>query len=155
MNKTELISAIRKARAEWEAAIAPLAEDQLLQARTQGDWSLKDVITHLTWHEKEMLGIIRAHALVGSELWNLPLHQRNNLIYLENKDRSLEDVYTEARMVYTGLLQALETLSDTDLNDPGQFPGMPPDWQPWKLIAENTYEHYQDHLKELKEYPKP
>ena len=70
MNKSELISAISKARAEWEAVISPLDDDKILQAKTQGDWSLKDVIAHLTWHEKEMLGLIRAHALVGSELWD-------------------------------------------------------------------------------------
>lgn len=29
MNKPELISAIRKARAEWEASISPLDEDQI------------------------------------------------------------------------------------------------------------------------------
>jgi uncharacterized damage-inducible protein DinB len=119
MNKSELISAISKARAEWEAVISPLDDDKILQAKTQGDWSLKDVIAHLTWHEKEMLGLIRAHALVGSELWNLSLHQRNNLIYLENKDRPLEELRAEVRGVFTDLLQALETLSDVDLNDPG------------------------------------
>ena len=57
----------------------------------------------------------------------LSLHQRNNLIYLENKDRPLEELRAEAQGVFTDLLQALETLSDVDLNDPGQFPGMPPE----------------------------
>ena len=25
-------------------------------------------------------------------------------------------------------------------------------WQPWKLIAENTYEHYQDHLQDAQAF---
>jgi hypothetical protein len=32
------------------------------------------------------------------------------------------------------------------LHDPGRFTDMPPDWLPWDLLAQNTYEHYQDHL---------
>jgi hypothetical protein len=106
------------------------------------------VIAHITWHEKEMIGLIEAHALVGSELWDLPLDRRNAVIYDRNKDRSLEDVQQEARQVYAQLLERLDTLSEADLHDPGRFPNMPPDWQPWKLIAENTYEHYDDHLSQ-------
>jgi hypothetical protein len=29
---------------------------------------------------------------------------------------------------------------------------MPPDWQPWTIIAQNTYEHYQDHIDDLKRW---
>ncbi len=29
--------------------------------------------------------------------------------------------------------------------DAARFAGMPADWQPWKAIAGNTFEHYRDH----------
>ena len=31
---------------------------------------------------------------------------------------------------------------DKDLMDPARFSGMPADWEPWQVIASNTYEHY-------------
>ena len=146
IDKAQLIDRIRQARADWDALIVQFDDAQLLQAGFCQDWSAKDVMAHLTWHEREMIGVIQAHALVGSELWDLPLDQRNAAIYALNKERTLQDVRSEAGQVFKSLLGRLATLSEEDLHDPGRFPGMPPDWQPWKLIAENTYEHYQDHL---------
>ena len=148
MTKSQLIENILAARAAWESALAGLDDDQIIQPAA-GGWSLKDIIAHLTWHEREMIGLIQAHALVGSEMWGWPLDERNHAIYLANKDRRLPEVRQEAGQVYALLLQSLETLSDEDLNDPARFPGMPEDWQPWKPIAENTWEHYQDHLADL------
>lgn len=148
MTKSELLAKIRQARADWETALAQLDDSQLLHPGN-GGWSLKDVIAHITWHEREMIGVAQAHALVGSEMWGWPLDERNHAIYLANRDRSLADVRAEAQQVYDSLLRALDLLSDEDLNDPARFPGMSEDWQPWKLIAENTYEHYLDHLADL------
>ena len=146
IDKEQFINRIRRSRKAWEKALLLLDDHTLQQPGFSGEWSGKDVIAHITWHEKEMNGLIGAHALVGSELWHLPLDQRNAAIYAENKDRSLDGVRQEARQVYAQLLKLLDTLSEEDLHDPGRFSDMPPDWQPWTLIAENTYEHYDDHL---------
>jgi hypothetical protein len=121
---------------------------QLVRPGFAGDWSAKDVIAHITWHEREMIGMIAARALEGSDLWNLPLDERNDAIYRANRGRSLDEVRREAAEVYARLLDALQTLSDGDLHDAGRFAGMPPDWQPVEVIAGNTYEHYQDHLRD-------
>jgi hypothetical protein len=151
-NIADLIERIRTSRQAWEQVIVPLNDSSLQRAGFCGEWSVKDVIAHLTWHEKEMIGLIEAHALVGSKLWNLPLDQRNAAIYEQNRQRSLEDVQQEGMQVYAQLIEQLLTLSEDDLHDPVRFPGMPPDWQPWKLIAENTYEHYEDHTQQAQTF---
>jgi hypothetical protein len=96
-----------------------------------------------------MINLIRAHALVGSDLWDLPTDRRNHAIYIQNKNRDLADILDQAGRVFELLIPAVESLSEEDLHDPGRFPGMPPDWRPWKLIAENTYEHVRDHLPQI------
>ncbi len=146
MKRDELLQKIREARAQWEAALATLDDAVLVRPGFAGTWSAKDVIAHIAWHEREMIEMIRAHALVGSGLWHLPLHERNDAIYQANRDRALGDVRREAAAVYAELVKELETLSDEDLVDPGRFPGMPAEWLPWDVIAGNTYEHYLDHL---------
>ncbi len=150
MNKTEFITKIRSARQEWESALAGLDEAQMLQPRTCGDWSIKDVIAHITWYEREMVGVLEAHALIGSDLWNLPLEQRNAAIHAVNKDRPLRDVLAEAKLVSGDLLRLLPTLSEADLSDASRFPGMSAEWLPWEVIASNTFEHYADHLAEIR-----
>jgi uncharacterized damage-inducible protein DinB len=145
-SKEQFIEQVRASREAWEQALLPLDDHTLQQPGFSGEWSGKDVIAHITWHEKEMIGLIEAHALVGSDLWDLPLDERNAAIYAENRDRALEEVRQEADQVYAQLLDQLSTLTEEDLHDPARFPDMPSDWQPWKLIAGNTYEHYDDHL---------
>jgi hypothetical protein len=110
------------------------------------------LIAHLTWHEREMVGLIEAHALVGSELWNLPTDERNVAIYEEFKELPLEQVLEESTQIYQQLIEVLPSLTDQDLTNPESFPNMPPDWQPWTIIAQNTYEHYQDHIDDLKRW---
>jgi len=106
ITKQQLLEKIRQSRAEWESFLSRLDEDQLIKPGASGEWSVKDIIAHLNWHEREMIAVIQTHALAGSDLWNLPL-------------------------------------------DPGRFPGMLLDWQPWDLLASNTYEHYASHLPQI------
>ena len=145
----QLIANLHHERVDWEALIAQIDQERFTQPGVAGHWSVKDIIAHITWFEHEMVGLIKAHALVGSELWNLPTDDRNAAIYDSLKDQPLEKVLEESAEVYEELIEVLPTLSDEDLVNPGNFPGMPPDWQPGVIIAQNTYEHYQQHTPDL------
>lgn len=149
MNKTEFVSRVKETHQEYATALAGLTEAQMLQPNTCGGWSVKDVIAHVAWHEREMAGVIRQRALVGSSLWSLPLEQRNAAIFAENRDRPLTEVLDEARRVFPEMLELLEGLTDEDLLDASHFREMPPDWIPWEVIASNTFEHYPDHTADI------
>lgn len=148
----EFISTLKVTRAEWDALLDSIDQVDKLKPGMAGDWSIKDIIAHVTWFEKEMVGLITAHALVGSELWNLPTDERNAAIYEEVKDQPLEQVLEESKQVHQQLLDVLPRLSDQDLTDPSGFPNMPPDWQPGMIIAQNTYEHYEDHMQDVEKW---
>jgi uncharacterized damage-inducible protein DinB len=146
---SQFLKTIQQARAEWNDLLEPIDQSKMTSAGVAGFWSLKDIIAHITWHERQMVGLIQAHALVGSDLWNLPTDERNAAIYEEVKDLPLEQVRNESTEVYEQLIKALPTLSDEDLVNPEDFPGMPPDWKPGNIIAQNTYEHYQQHIPDV------
>ena len=76
---SQFLEIIQQARAEWNALLEPIDQSKITLPGVAGTWSLKDIIAHITWHEREMVGLIRAHDLVGSELWNLPTDERNAL----------------------------------------------------------------------------
>jgi hypothetical protein len=147
-NKSQFLERILQSRAKLDALVKGM-DFSAMTLSSAGGWTVKDILAHITWHEREMIKVVQAHALVGSDLWNLPLDQRNAIIYTENKDRALKDVLEESTTVFKELIQAMETLTEEDLHDPGRFTDMPPDWLPWDLLAQNTYEHYQDHLVDL------
>jgi hypothetical protein len=152
IDKATLLDKVRSERSRLDALLAGFTDEQMAQPGVDGDWSIKDHLAHITWHEREIVRMLSARSLeysVVSDLWNLPLHERNHAIYESNRDRSLEEVRAESRQVYAELSQLLEGVSEEDLTDPGRYKGMPGDWKPWRLIAENTYEHYHDHTEDL------
>jgi len=150
MNKSMLLDTLRAGRAQWEELLAQVDEVRMLQPGVAGEWSIKDIIAHVTWGERELLGVVQAHALVGSDLWTLPQDDRNAVVFEENRDRPLHEVLAEAQQVFPQLLEALETLSDEDLIDPRRFRDMPVDWVPLQIISGNTYKHYQQHIPSIR-----
>src|SRR4030067_1847894 len=103
--KWDFLETLQSARAEWESLLAKVGESNMLRPGVAGEWSVKDIICHITWFEREMVGVLQARALIGSDLWNLPQGQRNAAVFEKNRYRPLEDVLTEARQVYQGLYE--------------------------------------------------
>ena len=152
MDKATFINTLEQSRAEWEALLAQVDEERMLQPGAAGKWSVKDVIVHVTWGEREIVPIMRTHVLAGSELWNLSDDERNEIVYQQNRDRPLQEILQEEQQAYADLLEAAQTLSDEDLNDPHRFKQMPEEWVPWQIIAGCSFKHYQDHMPSIREW---
>ena len=149
MDKDQLIRLITETRSTWNNLVSQVGDQQMLVDGVSGYWSLKDVIAHLSWHEREIVHVLNERALLGSDLWQLPLDQRNQAIYEQLHDLPLEQVIMESQQVFHSLLHELDKLDEADLHDPLRFREFPAEWRPWDLIADNTYRHYQDHLADL------
>ncbi len=152
MDKATFINTLEQSRAEWEALLAQVDEERMLQPGAAGKWSVKDVIAHVTWGEREIVPIMRTHVLAGSELWNLSDDERNEIVYQQNRDRPLQEILQEEQQAYADLLEAAQTLSDEDLNDPHRFKQMSEEWVPWQIIAGCSFKHYQDHMPSIREW---
>ncbi len=150
MNKSKLLDAIRSERSQWEALLAQVNEAYMSERGVAGEWSLKDIIAHITWFEREMIVLLQKRALVGSELWQVSQAERNAAIFEENRQQSLQDVLAEAPQVYEQLIELVQALTDEDVTDARRFAEMPSEWQPWQVIAGNTYEHYRDHSSDVR-----
>jgi hypothetical protein len=150
ISTAEFVSKVRQARKEWDSLIFSIRREEMLLPGFCGDWSLKDLIAHLSWYEQEMIRLLETHVFAGSSLWELPLDERNAAIFAQIKDLRLEQVLAQSTMISLDLINALETTTDDDLNDPARFPGMPLEWKPWQVIASNSNEHYEDHLQQVK-----
>jgi hypothetical protein len=142
---SELLDLVEETFDAWMYLLESVSEDKFEQPGASGNWSLKDIIAHIKWHEEQMVRVMEARALIGSEWWELPTHERNALIYQEHKSVPLQDVLENATAVHRQLVHWIGTLTDKDLNEPAQFEGMPENWLFGEILAENTYIHYGDH----------
>lgn len=141
-------SFLRQMAAEW--AVWDAQVSQLARHPPAG---LQDLIAHVTWYEREMITVLEGRALAGSEHWALPVDKRNAAIHAElsaaHARRSLAVVLAEARQVHARLDAALRALPAGGFTDAAHFTNMPPDWEPWIMLAENTFAHYAQHVAEL------
>ena len=155
MNTDKFISLHETEWQKFRCALGNVPVERLTIPLPGRQWSLKDILAHITWHEIEMIGMIKAREVTGSPHWQLTTDDRNHQIFLQNKNRELSDVLTEAERVHQELMAALAGVSDEELNNSVQWKNWPEswtgEWTPWKVIASNTYEHYADHLNDLTE----
>ena len=151
MTKTEFLQTYRQKRAELDAALAKLNEDELTR-REPDSWSIKDNLAHLTCCEQYMLNNVRQAIHHGKTLqWMNDAEETaaNAQILKDNWDRPLSEILAEMRQSLTEVLAELETLSEDDLTNPNRFAWM--GGKPlWTYIANEGYgEHYHEHLPDV------
>jgi uncharacterized protein (TIGR03083 family) len=146
VTRDELLATIRADRARFDRIVDRVPRELLEEPMLPGGWSVKDVLWHVAWGDREGTGVLRARALVGSDLWELPQDERNEIVVRESRSRALDEVIAEYRSSFDDYVSALEAMSDEDLNDPTRFSGMSeriPGWRPWRVVYDP--EHYTDH----------
>lgn len=134
-SKDDLLAAIERERAGWEALLAEVGEDRMEQPGAAGDWTFKDVVAHLSgWRERTLARF--AAARPGEEPAPPPwpaefdeetdegLERINGWMYERNKDRSLADVLAESRQQFRQMGEVVAALPEPDLMEPGRFPWM-------------------------------
>ena len=158
MDRIKLLNMIRTERARWETLLAEMGEAQMTQGGVEGEWSVKDIVAHVTAYERWVVARLQS-ALRGErlrlEIDQLDLNQRNARIFEENRKRPLHDVLAESRQVFQQLLNLVQALSDEDLIDPHRLePFFDPLWTDglpvWKCIAVDSYEHYRQHIPSIR-----
>ena len=142
---SELVELVEETFESWMQLLESVPSERLEEPGVSGDWSIKDIIAHITWHEEQMVEAMELRALVGSEWWELPTNERNAKIYEEYKSSPLADVLDDAIGTHEQLVHWIKTLTDEELNETGQFEEMPEEWIFGEILAQNTYEHYGDH----------
>ena len=152
MDKISVLEKINDSYAEFETLLCQIPENRMLEAGASGIFSIKDIVSHVAWFEREMVNVFRDRALIGSHLWNLPTDERNMAIYEENRNRPLAEVLKEAKGIHQQLIEIIENIDDESLNNPTKYREMPVDWVPWQVLAGNTYEHYAHHTQDIQRW---
>ncbi|MDE0217732.1 MAG: maleylpyruvate isomerase N-terminal domain-containing protein [Spirochaetaceae bacterium] len=118
MNKREVISSIKTERARWNALVAQVDDDRMLQPEVDGGWSGKDIVAHVIWYEREMVGMLKSRVLPGSNLWALPVHERNAAVHEEINDLTLQEVRAWDDRTFAALIDQLELLPEEGTSTP-------------------------------------
>ena len=150
MDRDEFVERLRSARRAWEQVLAQVPPERMTAGELAGGWSVKDVVAHVTWSERELIGVVRQRALVGSPLWALDQDARNAAVYADSRERPLDEVLADEQRAAAELLPLLETLTTEELTDPAGWEQMLPGVPPWRIFAGGTFFHYDEHADQLR-----
>ena len=155
MNKQELISHIVTEQSLLEQVLAGLTPDQMTTAEAIGEWSVKDVVAHLTaWTARCVTVIFHAEQdEVPEEIdkfldtWD-PLNAEDHELM---KDRPLELVLGDYRGSHRQLIRRLNNWDDAALFDATHFA-----WLRGKslgqFVAGEVADHEADHRQQIEKW---
>ncbi|MGH2502435.1 MAG: DinB family protein [Ktedonobacterales bacterium] len=153
MTGARLASILRAERAQWQALLARVGLDRMEQPGVEGEWSMKELVAHLTWYERAVLDGARQVFSTGTftrpQRDGETMDERNARIATESRARPLADVLAEADAVFGHLLSLIESIPDDLLNDASRL-GLPDDVPPWLRVANNSYAHYRQHAEAVR-----
>jgi hypothetical protein len=153
--KSKLLTEIEQEWANIERICFSLPTDDLVKPGVQGEWSVKDILAHLSAWEKYLLDRL-GYVMTGQPpLYPVmtsmeDVNRFNAQVYSENKDRPLASVVIEFRNLYKGIMTVLEALDEDQLNQPYTYDFPNDTLSLLQLIRANTCEHYGEHCITLK-----
>jgi hypothetical protein len=127
VSKTQLLEDLQTENKGWEALLAEIGEARMTQRGVTPDWSVKDVVAHMTGWRRRTVARLQAAARGEPEpapLWPAHLQTDDDInawIYAQNKDRPLADVLADSRQTIAQLSEAIKALPEADLANPNRF----------------------------------
>lgn len=118
MNKAELLDWLQAQQRQWQAFLDQIGRERMEQPGVAGDWSIKDIVAHLSDWQPWMLSRLQA-AQRGEPAptppWPAQLQSDDEInawIYETNRERSLGEVLDRSQQGFQQLVAAVEGLPD-------------------------------------------
>jgi hypothetical protein len=138
-SKAQLLTDLQDEQAQWEALLGDIGEAHMTQPGVAGEWSIKDIVAHLTAWRRRTVGRFQAalrHEPTPPPPWppELPTDDEINAwMHASDRDRPLADVLAESRAVFQQLVDTLSAFPEAELLDPTRFEWMGD--EPWNGAA--------------------
>ncbi|CAG0935005.1 hypothetical protein TFLX_03829 [Thermoflexales bacterium] len=149
LTTAQLLEVMHTARSNWEALLREAGEARLTEPGVEGDWSLKDIIAHITyfetWATNCLMAIRRGEPLPLPEYKGLSIDEENALIYERQRSLPLADVLRDSQISFQRSIESVQGLHDDDLYDVKFTRATGVAWSVHDLLDGDTYEHYQEH----------
>ena len=148
MSKAHFLEDLRGEQAQWEALLGDIGEDHMTQPDVAGEWSIKDIVAHITgWRRRTVKRLQAAlrHEPTPPTPWPAQLQtddEINAWIYDANCDRSLADVLRDSREVFQQLVETLDAFPEAELRDPARFPWI--EAEAFPLTGAVFFGHFHD-----------
>ncbi len=153
-NKEQLLAELDSEWAEVERKCFAMSEAEMLAPGAMGEWSVKDILAHLSAWEKYLLDRL-SYVMTGQKP-QYPVMTSiadvdcfNAQVYQDNKHRPLSSVVIEFRNLYSGIMTVLQALDEDLLVQPYTYDWTDDGINLKQLIQANTSEHFREHCEAI------
>lgn len=149
ISKSELISRLHQGFARFNALLNRLTPAQKVQPNTIGDWSIQDIVAHFICHEQRALDEL-ACALRGETYHGFPADNDsfNAGGVLTLRFLPFDEVHALWTRSFQQVVAAVDALSESDFDPTGRVVQLLDDSIDGAL-ANNSYEHYEEHAVQI------
>ena len=142
-----LLATLDAAWADFHASYAGLSDDELLEPGVSGDWSIRDIMAHVSWWEEEALKHLpvilaggrppRYSDLYGGiDAFNAQMVERRRALSPAEVLQQMEDTHQR-------LIAFVETMPEDQIAR---------ETRARKRLRLDTYSHYPIHAKAIQEW---
>jgi len=147
MKKQQLLDRLHEAWAAFNESYAGLTGAQLTQPGVMGDWSVRDILAHVSWWEDEALKYLplilqgkrppRYKDLYGGiDAFNARMTELK-------KGLSLDEVLIQLYEIHRQLVEYIHTVSEDEFTRETRFR---------RRLRLDTYSHYPLHAQAIREW---
>jgi hypothetical protein len=147
VNRRQLLNRLDTAWVAFQTSYAGLPSARLVEPGVAGDWSVKDIIAHVTWWEEEALRHLPliiaggrpprySVAYGGIDAFNAMMAERK-------RDLSLSDVLTQQNDTHERLVDFIRSVPEDQFTRETRFR---------RRLRLDTYSHYPIHTKTIGEW---
>jgi uncharacterized protein (TIGR03083 family) len=147
MDKQQLLGRLDKAWTEFEASYAGLSDAQLTKPGVTGDWSVKDILAHVTAWEEEALKYLPVILTGGrpprySEQYG-GIDAFNAQMSEQRRGLSLSEVLRQLDETHRRLIAYVQSAPDGQFTRETRFR---------RRLRFDTYSHYPIHTRAIREW---
>jgi hypothetical protein len=146
MNREQLLNKIDKAWTDLQESYAGLSAAQLAAPGANGDWSVKDILAHVTTWEEETLEYLPLIAAGGTppryaSLGGLDAFNAQKMA--QKRDVAPEEVLRQLAAVHARLRDYVQSVPEEHFTRDTRFR---------RRLRYDTYSHYPEHARMIREW---
>lgn len=152
MSKAAILSELKASREAMLKAVEGLDDDLMNEPGVIGEWSVKDILVHLSLWEAELVTLLwqarQGRKPTTAQLSPDTVDELNARWYPMHKNRPLDQVMEDFHAVRRQTGRRVEGFTDGELADPELFAWL--DGEPLeRWVADDSYGHEAEHIAQI------
>jgi hypothetical protein len=152
MNKDEILDILEDSREVFLEAIDGLPDEALLEPGVVGEWSIKDIIVHLSMWEAELVKLLwqagQGQTPTTAHFSGAQVDDLNAAWQASGQERPLERALEDFEGVRKQTVRRVMAFSEQELSDPKHYPWQR-DYPLSEWIENDSFGHESEHTAEI------